>query len=89
MAVLSKIKSHQHVVDNFKELAFYNKSIKKQKVKHLKNIDQLTEPPFYEQRSVIKTNQAFKGCAKSYKVEIIEKKYPIVQSKATQLSIKD
>ena len=89
MAVLSEIKSHQHVVDNFKELAFYNKPIKKQKVKNLKNIDQLTEPPFYEQLSVIKTNQAFKGCAKSYKVEIIEKKYPIVQSKATKLSIKD
>ena len=43
MAVLSKIKSHHDVVDNFKELPFYNKPIKKPKVKRLKNIDQLDE----------------------------------------------
>ena len=43
MAVLSKIKSHPDVVDNFKELTFYNKPIKKPKVKRLKNIDQLAE----------------------------------------------
>ena len=40
-----------------KVLPFYNKSIKKPKVKRLKNIDQLAELPFYEQLSVIKTNQ--------------------------------
>ena len=57
MAVLSKIKSHQDVVDNFKELPFCNKLVEKPKVKHLKNIDQLAELPFYEQLSVIKTNQ--------------------------------
>ena len=56
MAVLSKIKSHPDVADHFKELPFYNNPIKKPKVKHLKNIDQLAELPFYEQLSVIKTN---------------------------------
>ena len=70
MAVLSKTKSHSDAADYFKELPFYNKSI----VKLLKNIDQLAELPFYEQLSVIKTTQAFRGYAKSYKVEIIEKK---------------
>ena len=79
MAVLSKIKSHSDAVDYFKELPFYNKSIEKQKVKRLKNIDQLSELPFYEQLSVIKTNHPFRGYAMSYKVEIIEKKDPIVQ----------
>ena len=74
MAILSKIKSHSDAVDYFKELPFYNKPIKKPKVKHLKNIDRLAELPFYEQLSVIKTDQAFKGYAMSYKVEIIEKK---------------
>ena len=44
MAVLtvkwqSKIKSHSDAIDYFKELPFYNKSIKKPKVKRLKNID--------------------------------------------------
>ena len=48
MTVFSKIKSYSDVVDNFKELLIYNKPIKKTKVKRLKNIDQLTEPPFYE-----------------------------------------
>ena len=74
MAVLSKIKSHSDVIDYFKELPFYNKLIKKRKVKPLKKIDQLIELPFYEQLDVIKTDQAFSGDAISSKVEIIEKK---------------
>ena len=57
MAVLSKIKPHSDAVDYFKELPFYNKPIKKPKVKRLKNIDRLAELPFYEQLSVMKTNQ--------------------------------
>ena len=89
MAVLSKIKFHSDAVDYFKELPFYNKSIKKPKFKRLKNIDQLAELPFYEQLSVIKTNQAFRGYAMSYKVEIIERKDPIVQLEASKSSIKD
>ena len=61
MVVLSKIKSHSDAVGYFKELPFYNKPIKKLKVKHLKNIDRLAELSFYEQLGVIKTNQAFIG----------------------------
>ena len=79
MTILSKIKSHSDVINYFKELPFYNKPIERP-VKRLKNIDLLVELPFYEQISVIKTDQAFKGYAMSYKIEIIEKKYPIVQS---------
>ena len=79
MSVLSKIKPHSDAVDYFKELPFYNKPIEKRKVKRLKNIDRLAELPFYEQLSVIKTDQDFKGYAVSYKVEMIEKKDPIVQ----------
>ena len=68
MAILSKIKFHSDVINYFKELPFYNKPIEKP-VKRLKNTDLLAE-----QLSVIKTDQAFKGYAMSYKVEIIEKK---------------
>ena len=75
MAVLSKIKSHSDAVNYFKELPFYNKPIEKPKIKHLKNIDQLAELPFFEQLSIIKTNQAFRGYAISYKVEIVERLY--------------
>ena len=74
MAVLSKIKPHFDAVDYFKELPFYNKPIKKPQVKRLKNIDWLVELPFYEQLSIIKINEAFRGYAKTYKVKIIEKK---------------
>ena len=89
MPILSKIKPDSNAVGYFKELPFYNKPIEKPKVKRLKNIDQLAELPFYEQLSVIKTDQAFKGYAMSYKVEIIEKKDPIVQLEASKLSIKN
>ena len=89
IAMLSEIKSHSDVIDYFKELPFYNKAIKKTKVKRLKNIDQLIELTFYEQLDIIKTDQAFSGYAMSYKVEIIEKKDPIVQLKASKLSIKN
>ena len=73
----------------FKELPFYNKLIKKSKVKRLKNIDRLIELTFYEQLSVIKTDQVFSGYAASYKVEIVERKDPIVQLEAIKLSIKN
>ena len=65
MTVLPKIKSHSDAADYLKELTFCNKPIGKPKVKHLKNIDRLAELPFYEQLSVIKTNQAFRGYAMS------------------------
>ena len=74
MVVLSKIKPHFDAVDYFKELPFYSKPIEKPKVKHLKNIDRLAKLRFYEQLSIIKTDQAFTGYAMSYKVEITEKK---------------
>ena len=89
MTTMSKIKPDFGAVNYFKELPFYNKSIKKPKVKRLKNINRLAELPFYKQLSVIKTDQAFKRYAMSYKVEIIEKKDPIVQLKASKLSIKN
>ena len=65
MAVLPKIKSPSDAVYYFKELLLYNKPIEKPKVKRLKNIDRLAELPFYEQLSVMKTNQGFKGYAMS------------------------
>ena len=85
MTVLSEINR----VNYFKELPFYNKSIEKPRIKRLTDINLLAELPFYKQLSIIKTNQVFKGYAISYKVEIVEKKYPIVQLEAGKSSIKD
>ena len=89
MTIKTKTKSHPDVLDYFKKLPFYNKNIGKPKIKRLKNIDLLSELPFYEELNVIKTNHAFRGYAMSYKVEIIEKKDPIKQLEASKLSIKD
>ena len=82
MTVLSNI-------NYFKELPFFNVSIDKPKIKRLTNINLLDELPFYERLSVIKTDQAFSGYARSYKVEIVERKDPIVQLEASKLSIKN
>ena len=83
MAALNKIKSHPDAGDYFKELPFCNKYIGKPKIKRLKNIDLLSELPFYEQLNVIRTNHVFRGYAVSYKVELIEKKDPIKQLEAS------
>ena len=89
MTPLKKVKSHLDVVEYFKELPFYNKYIKKPKIKRLKNIDLLSELPFYEELNVIKTNHAFRGYAMSYKVELVAKKDSIEQLETTKSSIKD
>ena len=85
MTALKKVKSHLDVVEYFKELPFYNKHIEKPKIKCLKNIDLLSELPFYEEWNVIKTNHACKRYAMSYKVKIIEKKDPIKQKQVNQV----
>ena len=89
MTALKKVKSHLDVVEYFKELPFYNKHIEKPKIKRLKNIDLLSELPFYEELNVIKTNHAFRGYATSYKVKLFEKKDPIEQLEGSKSSIKD
>ena len=89
MKALNKVKSHSDVVEYFKELPFYNKHIKKPKIKRLKNIDLLSELPFYEELNVIKTNHAFRGYAMSYKLKLVKKQDPIKQIEASQSSIKD
>ena len=89
MTIKTKTKSHPDVLDYFKKLPFYNKNIEKPKIKRLKNIDLLSELPFYEELKIIKANHAFKGYAMSYEVEIIERKDPISQLEASKSSIKD
>ena len=89
MTVLKKVKSHPYVVEYFKDLPFYNKHIEKPKIKLLKNIELLSELPFHEELSVIKTDHAFKGYAMSFKVETIERKDPINHLEVSKSSIKD
>ena len=65
------ISSENNDVKYFEELPFFNVSVEKPKIKRLKNIDLLTELPFYDQLNIIKTDQAFSGYLMSYKVEIV------------------
>ena len=89
MIVLKKVEFHPDVVNYFKSLPFYNKYIEKPKIKRLKNIDLLSELPFYEELNVIKTDHALRGYAMTYKVEIVEKKDPYRQLEASKTSIKN
>ena len=76
-------------IDYFKELPSYNVSIDKPIIKRLKNIDLLSELPFYDQLNIVKTDHPFSGYTMSYKVEIVDKKDLIVQLEASKSSIKD
>ena len=82
------ISSKNDDVNYFKKLPFHNEFLEKPKIKRLKNVDLLAESPFYDQLNIIKTDQAFKRYARSYKVEIVDKKDLIVQLEASKSSIK-
>ena len=49
----------------------------------------LSELPFYEKMSVIKTNHRSEEYAKSFKIKTIGRKDPIYQLKVSKSSIKD
>ena len=83
------ISSENNNVNCFKEFPFYIVSIEKPKIKRLKNIDLLAELPFYDQLNIIKTDKAFSGYARSYRIEIVDKKDLIVLLEASKSSIKD
>ena len=68
----------------FQILPFYNVLTKKTKIKHLSNIELLHELPFYDELSVVEISKAFRRYARSYKVEIIEPKDPLVQLQASK-----
>ena len=61
MTALKKNKSHSDAVDYFKELPFYNKGIENPKIKRLKNIDLLSELPFYEALNVVRQIMHLEG----------------------------
>ena len=73
----------------FQELPFYNVLIEKPKIKHLKNIDLLHELPIYDKENILQISKAFKRYARSYKIKIIDLKYPLARLEASKSSIKD
>ena len=73
----------------FQILPSYNVLIEKLKIKHLSNIELLHELPFYDELSVAEISKAFRGYARSYKVEIIDSKDLLAQLEASKSSIED
>ena len=73
----------------FQTLPFYNVLIEKLEIKKLSNIELLHELPFYNELSITEISKAFKTYARSYKVEIVDHKYPLIQLEASKSSIKD
>ena len=73
----------------FKILPFYDSYIEKAKTKKLNNVQLLKELPFYDELSIVKNKTTFSGYARNYKIEIVDKKYVVVQLKAGEISIKE
>ena len=63
--------------------------IKKPEIKKLSNIELLHELPFYDELSITEVSKAFQRYARSYKVEIVDHKDPLVQFEDRKSSIKD
>ena len=73
----------------FQILPFYNTFIEKPDIKKLSNIKLLQELPFHDELSIVKNLNAFSGYGRSYKVENVDKKYPLVQLEVSKSSIED
>ena len=73
----------------FQILHFYNTFIEKAEIKKLSNIKLLQELPFYDALSIVKNSYAFSGYARSYKVEIVDKKDPLVQLEVNKSNTED
>ena len=78
---------HWDAKELFKILLSYNTFIEVPKVKKLNNVQLLKELPFYDELNIVKNKTAFSGYAQSYKIEIVDKRYVIVQLKTSKLSI--
>ena len=63
--------------------------IKKTEIKKLSSIELLHELPFYDELRIREASKAFKKYARSYKIEIVDHKDPLVQLEASKSSIKD
>ena len=70
-------------------MPFYNTFIRRPEIKKLSNVELSKELQFYDELSIVKNNSASSGYARSYKIEIVDKKYLIIQLKASEFSVKD
>ena len=55
----------------------------------MNNFQLLKELPFYDELSIVKNKTAFSGYARSYKIELVDKRDVAVQLKASEIVIKE
>ena len=78
-----------HAKKLFQILPLYNTFIEKSEIKKLSNIKSLQELPFYGELSIVKNSNTISEYARSYKVEIVDKKAPLVQLEISKSSIEN
>ena len=71
----------------FKILPFYDSYIEAPEIKKLNNVELLKELPFYDDLSTVINKTVFSGYARTYKIEIADKRDVVVQLKASKISI--
>ena len=85
--------NEQYNLDNkqfLKIFPFYNVLIdfvKSDAVKKFNNVKLMSKLPFYKDLSVEEISEAFKWYAKSYRVEIVDKKDPMIQLYSSKVHI--
>ena len=71
---------------------FYNiltDFMEKSKIKRLSNVELLNVLLFYDSLSIKEISETFKRYAKSFSIEIVDKKDPLIQLNSSKPSIKD
>ena len=77
-------KKHKECFKYFNFIIFL---IENPKIRGLRNVDLLQELPFYDEPGIYETLKAFGWYAKSYKVEIVDWKDPLLQLEASKSTI--
>ena len=72
-----------------KILPFYNSFIDVPQIKKLSKVQLMKELSFYDEVSIVKINNAFSGYARSYKIEIVDKKDVVIQLKGSEISLEE
>ena len=66
-----------------KILPFYNSFIDVPEIKKLSKVQLLKKLPFYDDLKIVRVNNAFSGYARTYKIEIVDKRDTVVQLKSS------
>ena len=85
---LGDYKMHWDEAKIFKILPFHDSHIEKPEIKKLNSVQLLKELPFYDELSIAKNQNAFSGYARTYKIEIVDKRDVAIRLKACKISIK-